>query len=122
MSADNILIILQHDDKIRVYDVNFSDISSHQSKTDPDTTSWDFPMTAENSEDLTNYIVNESHYREIHKCNTVGEAEGFCKRYERSNLVEYGYGSIIPEDTAISILKANVKKKKAKSKSKNKPQ
>jgi hypothetical protein len=106
MSADNILIITQHQGKVRVYDVNFSDISSHSA--------WGFPVTSEKSEELTKYIV-ASDYDEIHKCDTVSQAEGFCTRYQRTNVVEYDHSSIVPEEKAKEIKKTKINKKKAKS-------
>lgn len=90
MSADNILVIFQHRGKIRVHDVNFSDISSHAD--------WNFPMTLEKSKRLTDYILNSKYYFEVHKCNTVDQAIGFCKRYAREQIVEYGHTSIIAEE------------------------
>ncbi len=90
MSADNILIILQHKGKVRVHDVNFSDISSHED--------WNFPVTLEKSKRLTDYILNSKYYFEVHKCNTVDQAIGFCKRYARGHIVEYGHTSIIAEE------------------------
>ncbi len=89
MSADNILVILHNKNKIRVYDVNFSDISSHDD--------WNFPMTPEKSKRLTDYIVSKPYYYEVHKCNTVLQAKGFCNRYARQHLVEYDSTSIVVE-------------------------
>lgn len=89
MSADNILIILHHRGKVRVHDVNFSDISSHED--------WGFPVTPEKSHRLASYILGVPHYVELHKCDTVAQAEGFCRRYMRTPnvIVEYDFGSIV---------------------------
>lgn len=111
MSADNVLIILQHEEKVRVYDVNFSWISGFEE--------WSFPMDQEKSQFFTNLIVKSPHEYEVHKCETENQAIGFCKRYIRENLVEYDYCSIIPEQVAGEIQKAKIKKKKAKLKNKN---
>lgn len=106
MSSDNILIILHNRGKVRVYDVNFSQISSFPE--------WDFPMTRENSEVIKNHIVNSKYELEIHKCETESQAEGFCARYEREQIVEYGFSSIIAKPLAAEIQKAHIKKKKVK--------
>lgn len=91
MSADNILIIAEVNDKIRVYDVNFSDISSQDA--------WVYGnMTPADTDALVKFILDNPYYkRELHKCNTVSQAEGFCNRYQRENIVEYGYTSIVRE-------------------------
>lgn len=104
MSADNILVILHNRGKVRVYDVNFSHISSFDE--------WTFPMTRENSAVIKNHIVNSKYERELHTCDTIGQAEGFCTRYQREEIVEYGFCSIEPQPTADEIQKAKIKKKK----------
>jgi hypothetical protein len=86
VSADNILIIFEHKGKVRVHDFNFSDISSHPS--------WDFPLTEAKIADLTQYICASRFDHEIHKCETFEQAEGFCKRHMRANVVEYDYTSL----------------------------
>jgi hypothetical protein len=104
MSADNILVILHNRGKIRVYDVNFSWVSSLEE--------WAFPVTREASQTITNLIVNSTHEHELHKCDTESQAAGFCTRYQRENLVEYDHCSIIPQATADEIKTAKIKKKK----------
>lgn len=104
VSADNILIILQARDKVRVYDVNFSWISGFEE--------WSFPITESAGEFLTKLIVDSPHEIEVHKCETVNQAEGFCIRYQRENLVEYGFSSIVPKEQAEVLQRQRVKNKK----------
>lgn len=113
MSADNILVILHHRGKVRVFDVNFSGISSRDE--------WNFPITREASQTLTAAIVNNPYEREVHSCDTEAQAEGFCSRFQRENVVEYGFSSIIPKPSADEILTAKRKKKKKKIGRTNKP-
>ena len=107
MSADNILIILEHEGKVRVHDVNFSDISSHDL--------WYSPLTPEQTAGLTKYVL-DSQYHDVHQCDTVDQAIGFCNRYMRSNVVEYDYTCLIKVDEE----RKQVDRKKVREQKKNK--
>lgn len=108
MSADNILIALQHEGKVRVHDFNFSDISCHPA--------WEFPLTESKIEELSDYVRSNKFNREIHKCDTFEQAEGFCKRHMRTNVVEYDYTLLRVEveiaDASQSARKSSKEKKR----------
>lgn len=102
MSADNILVVIQHDASIRVFDINFSDISSHSQ--------W-CVKTPEAVAEITAYIANHYSRSEIWKSGPMPatevkghqrwlrvmmqKAEGKCQSYCRNNIVEYGW-EVIP--------------------------
>ena len=103
MSADNILTVIEHGNKIRVFDINFSDISSHDD--------WCIG-TPEAKASIADYITK--HYapyqvwesdilpaegtkgRKKWLTQAMQRAEGFCNRYCNTNTVEYGW-EVIPE-------------------------
>lgn len=103
MSADNILTIIEHDGKIRVFDINFSDISSHDD--------WCIG-TDEAKASISSYIVKNYSKYQVWESDTLPaegtkgrkkwatqamqRAEGFCKTYCRNNIVEYDW-EVIPE-------------------------
>ena len=87
MSADNILIILEHKGKVRVFDVNFSGISSHES--------WSFPLTVAKYEALRDEIVKHDYNWEIWSSKSESQAEQACRNHQRNHIVEYGFQNII---------------------------
>jgi hypothetical protein len=87
MSADNILLIVEHMGKVRVFDVNFSDISSHDA--------WEYPLTIARYEALRDYIVANQHNWEVWSGKAAEAAENACRRHMRSSIVEYGFTNLI---------------------------
>jgi hypothetical protein len=87
MSADNILLIVEHKGKIRVYDVNFSGISSHEA--------WDFPLTVARYEALRDSIVNASYNLEVWSGKSEAAAINACRKEARKRIVEYGHTNLI---------------------------
>ena len=87
MSADNILLIVEHKGKVRVYDVNFSDISSHEA--------WEFPLNVARYEALRDYIVGKDYNWEVWSGNSEKAAENACRAQMRSRIVEYDFTNLI---------------------------
>lgn len=88
MSADNILLIYKEGDKIKVADVNFSDMSSHPG--------W-FPETAEQRQSIIDSINKSYKGWIVWKGKSVAKAINFCRKYARDNVVEYGHTNIVGE-------------------------
>ena len=89
MSADNILLVLQDGEKVVVYDVNFSDVSSRED--------WVFPVTPATAEALLTYCKTSSGCFKEWEGRSVKGAENFCLRHARQRVVEYGHTLCIPE-------------------------
>lgn len=91
MSADNILVILQKQNNVTaVYNVGYSALSVHESFKEK--------LTKEDSAELTKYILDTPHYREVKefpKKTPIAEITTFCQKYMEEELVEYGYINII---------------------------
>lgn len=90
MSADNILLILKDGDKISVYDVNFSDVSSRDD--------WQGSMTAENAASLLAYCKSGRGPFHVWTGKSIKAAENECRRIARQEVVEYGHVICIPAD------------------------
>lgn len=103
MSADNILVVIQHDARIRIFDINFSDISSHSQWCE---------STPEAVAEITAYVAKHYSRSEIWKSEPMPstevkghqrwlrvmmqKAESKCQSYCRNCTVEYGW-EVVPQ-------------------------
>ena len=97
MSADNILLIGIHERRVYVVDANFSDVSSwddwnrfHESESGSNTHRNAAKRIIKEAMQVYGSVWKSDTIQDGKPENRTDKAQGFCNRYERQHIVEYG--------------------------------